>query len=98
MSREDWLRHEILRIKAGATIRQRCTMSTPDRLAAGLCLGDVPDLRAHRGQDTCSPECAADKKRLRRWALSRNKCRVCGHGFTKKERAEIEARRAGGTA
>jgi hypothetical protein len=93
MTREDWLKQEIAKIKEGGTIRLRCMMATSDRVALALCNGDVPEDRAHRGLDTCSSECQADKKRLRRWETAKKKCRVCGHGFTKKERAELKALR-----
>lgn len=83
MTRETWLKVEIERIKAGGTIRQRCTMSTPDRVRLGWCLGDIPEDRAHRGAGTCSEQCRLDQKRLRRWEIAKNKCRHCGHGLPK---------------
>lgn len=94
MTRESWLKGEIEMIKAGGTIRQRCTMATPDRVALGFCLGDIPADRAHRCLDTCSAECSGDKKRLRRWEASKGRCRNCGHGYTKKQRQEIEMEKA----
>lgn len=86
MTREQWLQGEIAMIKSGGTMRQRCTMSTPDRIALGFCLGDVPDDRAHRCLDTCSPACSADKKRLRRWESAKGKCRKCGHGLPRERK------------
>jgi len=91
MTREEWVKAEIAKIKAGGTIRQMCTMSTPDRVVRGFCMGEVPADRAHRCLDTCGPECSSDKKRLRRWEASKGKCRACGHGYTKKQKAEIAA-------
>lgn len=88
--REGWLQKEIARIKAGGTIRQRCVMATEDRVRLGLCLGDLPEDRAHRGSHVCSPECQADRRRLVRWEQSKMKCRFCGHGLTKKERERRE--------
>jgi hypothetical protein len=87
--RENWLKAEIEKIKSGATIRQRCTMATSDRILVGLCRGDIPEARAHRGSDTCSPECQADKRRLRRWENAKGKCRYCGHGLPRKRKSEV---------
>jgi hypothetical protein len=89
MTRESWLKGEIEMIKAGGTIRQCCTMATPDRVALGFCLGDIPADRAHRCLDTCSAECAGDKKRLRRWESAKGKCRACGHGLPRVRKPKI---------
>ena len=35
----------------------RCILSTADRIAAGLCLGDIPAKRARKRAVTCSDEC-----------------------------------------
>ena len=87
--REKWLKGEIQRIKAGGTIRLRCVMATSDRMALGLCWGEIPDDRAHRGADTCSKECQADRKRLVRWENAKGSCRFCGHNLprTRKKKA-----------
>jgi hypothetical protein len=90
MTREQWLKLEINAIKHGGTIRQRCTMATEDRIFLGLCLGDIPQTRAHRGFETCSAECQADRRRLRRWEQSKGSCRYCGHGLPRsKRKAEV---------
>lgn len=83
MTREEWLRAEINRIKEGGTIRTFCTMGTPERIALGFCLGEIPPDRSHRDSSTCSEDCRQDKKRLRRWETSKHKCRACGHGLPK---------------
>jgi hypothetical protein len=87
--RESWLKNEIRCIKGGCTIRQRCTMATEDRVKLGLCLGDIPPARAHRGSETCSPECQADRRRLRRWEQAKGSCRYCGHGLPRKRKSEV---------
>jgi hypothetical protein len=88
MEREEWLKAEIERIKAGGTIQVRCTMSTPERVAAGWCSDYVPDGRAHRGSDTCSDACRNDKKRLRRWETSKGNCRLCNRRLPKPRKAK----------
>jgi hypothetical protein len=87
--REGWLKTEIARIKAGGTIRMRCVMATADRVSLGLCWGDIPEDRAHRGAETCSPECQADRRRLKRWEMAKGSCRYCGHGLSRKEKAKL---------
>jgi hypothetical protein len=90
-ARAEWLKAEIARIKAGGTIRHRCVMATEDRLNLMLCKGDIPEDRAHRGAETCSPQCQADRRRLRRWENSKGSCRYCGHGLPRKVRARLLA-------
>jgi hypothetical protein len=85
--REAWLKAEIAKIKSGQPMRAICVMSTPDRIEAGLCFVQIPEDRVRRGQDTCGAECQADKRRIRRWLLSRDKCRVCGHGMPKEKKS-----------
>ena len=87
MTRDEWLKAEVRRIKHGGTIRQRCSMATEDRMKLGLCLGDIPEARAHRGSETCSPACQADRRRLRRWENAKGSCRYCGHGLPKPKKA-----------
>jgi hypothetical protein len=94
-TREAWLKTEISLIKLGATIRMRCVMATEDRLVAGLCKGDIPEDRAHRGSNTCSELCQRDRRRLLRWEKSKNKCRFCGHGLTAKQKRDMAKQRAG---
>jgi len=88
--RERWIKDEIAKIKAGGTIRLRCAMATQDRIELGLCRGDLPEDRAHRGAETCSPECQADRRRLKRWEASKGSCRYCGHGLSRKEKAKLK--------
>lgn len=92
ITRPEWLKREVGKIKAGGDLTLRCVMATVERLQAGLCLGEVPPARINRQQDTCSPECQADRRRLRREDNARRKCRVCGHGLTKKQREELAQR------
>jgi hypothetical protein len=89
--REIWMQEQIARIKAGGTIRQRCVMATEDRVRLGLCLGDLPESRAHRGSHVCSDACQRDRRRLMRHELAKNKCRYCGRTFTRKQREKQEA-------
>jgi hypothetical protein len=82
--REAWLQGEIAKIMAGGDMRMVCCMSTADRLEVGLCAGAIPLERLKRGSDTCSRNCQADKKRLRRWQASKGSCRLCGRGLSRK--------------
>jgi hypothetical protein len=92
-TRESWMKAEIARIKAGGTIRQRCVMATEDRVSLGLCLGDLPEDRAHRGSHVCSDPCQRDRRRLMRHELAKNKCRYCGRAISKKQRQQLETTR-----
>jgi len=56
----------------------RCILSTADRIAAGLCLGDIPAKRARRKAVTCSNECQREYRRIRRQEAAETKCRLCG--------------------
>jgi hypothetical protein len=93
MTRKEWMHSRLDSIKEGYALTFRCVMSDPDRIASGFCLGTVSNERINRGQDTCSPECQEDKRRLKREQLRQRKCSHCGHGFTKSERARIAAER-----
>jgi len=59
----------------------RCILSTADRVAAGLCLGDIPVQRARRKAVTCSNECQREYRRIRRQEGAGRKCRLCGRRF-----------------
>jgi hypothetical protein len=56
----------------------RCILSTADRSAAGLCLGDIPEKRARKRAITCSRECQREYGRIRRQEAAGTKCRLCG--------------------
>jgi hypothetical protein len=56
----------------------RCILSTADRIAAGLCLGDIPAKRARKKAVTCSEECQRKYGRIRRQEAAETKCRLCG--------------------
>ena len=56
----------------------RCILSTADRIAAGLCLGDIPAKRARRRAVTCSEQCQREYGRIRRQEAAGTKCRLCG--------------------
>ena len=56
----------------------RCILSTADRIAAGLCLGDIPAERARKKAITCSDECQREYGRIRRREAAETKCRLCG--------------------
>lgn len=86
--RDSYIKNEIARIKAGGTIHQRCTMAVDGRVEAGLCLGNIPEDRAHRDSNTCSDQCRQDKKRLRRWETAKGSCRHCGHNLPKPRKAK----------
>lgn len=88
ITRDEYIKAEIARIKAGGTIHQRCTMAVDGRVEAGLCLGDIPEDRAHRDSNTCSDQCRQDKKRLRRWETAKGSCRHCGHNLPKPRKAK----------
>jgi len=83
LTRDWWQKNEIARIKAGGDVIQRCVMSTAERVANGLCLGDIPPARIRRNPpaDTCSPECQSDKRRMKREELRNRKCSHCGAGY-----------------
>ncbi len=89
MNREEWIKSEIAEIKAGGDMRCVCVMATPDRLLSGLCSGAIPAERMRRGSDTCSPECQADKKRLRRWQASKGHCRLCGRNMPRTRKEDV---------
>ena len=59
----------------------RCVLSTAGRIAAGLCLGDIPAERARRKAVTCSDECQREYRRIRRQEAAGIKCRLCGRRF-----------------
>jgi hypothetical protein len=56
----------------------RCILSTADRIAAGLCLGDIPAKRSRKRAITCSDECQREYGRIRRQEAAGTKCRVPG--------------------
>jgi len=56
----------------------RCILSTADRIAAGLCLGDIPAKRARKRAVTCSDQCQREYGRIRRQEAATTKCRLCG--------------------
>jgi hypothetical protein len=56
----------------------RCILSTADRIAAGLCLGDIPAKRARWKAVTCSEECQREYRRIRRQEAAEKNCRLCG--------------------
>lgn len=96
VSRKQWLKEELAKVKAGQPVDTWCVMGTPERIGNGLCLGHITPERMRRGQHTCSAECNSDYRRLRREELRRGECIHCGHGLTKTERerrllvAEVE--------
>jgi hypothetical protein len=62
----------------------RCVMSLTERVAAGLCLGNIPERRAWRGSHFCSNECHREYRRQRRsWRATRS-CRLCGRATPKR--------------
>lgn len=89
MTRSEWLKAEIKNIQAGGVVQMRCVMSTPERVEQGLCLGVLPQHRINRRQDTCSPECQEDKRRVKREVGALRTCRICGHGLTKTQREKL---------
>jgi hypothetical protein len=60
-------------------MKLRCVLSTPERIAEGKCLGDIPQQRGRRGGITCSPECFKEYRLQKRQDLAEYKCRLCGH-------------------
>ena len=78
MTRKEWLKTAIKKIQSGEPLEMRCLMSTPERIALGLCLGALSQDRIAHRQDTCSPECQAGttKRRLKREAVALRECRV----------------------
>ncbi len=56
----------------------RCILSTADRIASGLCLGDIPAKRARKRAVTCSDQCQREYGRIRRREAAETKCRLCG--------------------
>jgi hypothetical protein len=90
MTRSEWLKAEIKNIQAGIVVQMRCVMSTPERVEQGLCLGVLPQHRINRRQDTCSPECQEDKRRLKREIGALRICRHCGRGLTRTERTKLQ--------
>lgn len=58
----------------------RCVLSSPERVAAGLCLGDIPAERIAKKAVTCSDECQRHYRNFRRRLLAEGKCRLCGRG------------------
>ena len=63
----------------------RCIMALPERVAQGLCQGDIPPERARRNAVTCCDECSREYRRHRRSEHAERKCRrLCGRAFRKR--------------
>jgi hypothetical protein len=66
----------------------RCILATADRIAAGLCLGDIPGKRARKKAITCSDECQREYRRIRRQEAAGTKCRLCGRPFSRSSKLD----------
>lgn len=59
-------------------------MALPERVAAGQCLGEIPEKKAFRGSHFCSTECHREYRRQRRSLRAEKACRLCGRRMPKR--------------